>query len=186
MSELTPLVKTLRNLGTGAGEAPTSSAIGDASAGRTYVPSMIAEKPDNTLTLLKATSSGELIVNQDSAAIANLSATGKLVGTNVEAVVAEITLTNDLVYKELDLAISCFRDALFRVEQIDDEGVGDVITELVSELRVGNADHTKYISLKGLEFTAGSTGVVKLRVVGYNLGATSDMTATLSIKEEQE
>jgi hypothetical protein len=99
--------------------------------------------------------------------------------------VAEITLQASTVYKDLSWVASSFRDSVFRIVSVEDDGGTPVETEQVQGIIAGSGALVSSGSLPNFEFTSGSTGVQKLKILAKNVSALSDMRATIAIKEEQ-
>lgn len=162
---------------------------GDAhdSDGVNYQGALVAKKAsDGTLIFPVTNDAGELIVDTDGTEKACNHAQGTLDdGAASFTTVTEITLTNSNVYSEIQLHISCFRDTIWKIEQVDDEGGGgETITQLVKGRLTSQAESNYCCKWDCLEITAGATGTVKLRVQAYNPNSVSDIDAMLSCKED--
>jgi hypothetical protein len=180
-----PTLEDANNSNQGAAQSLKTEGQTSTSEGTNYAGQLVATDAGGLLRFLKVNSNNELIVttNADNDDFACLSAQGQLAGTGTEASIAEITLQNSTEYDEIEMSASCFRDATIIVDRIDDEGVGDVVTE-VARLRLGK-ENSICCSWKCYRFTSGGTGTVKLRVRGFNLNTTSDMDATITVREKQ-
>lgn len=106
------------------------------------------------------------------------SARGTATGSATNVTVATLTLTASKIYENLDVVVSCFRDAIFQVIW-NDNGAETILAEALC----GPGQYTANISLKELEFTSGATGTQQLLVKALNQNALSDFRAALSIKQ---
>jgi hypothetical protein len=84
---------------------------------------------------------------------------------------AAITLTADKTYSKLQATVSCFRESVFHIVQID-----DATTEILARVRVGPGQYTFTWNGGLKQFTAGSTGTQTLKVMGQNLDKASAMS----------
>lgn len=170
-----------------------SSAVeGDTTVGRTFDGSMVAvdEATGQLLKFLRVDDNGALLTNPDSgSSIARLNGRGKVANVQTtETLIASITLQQNFDYTGLECLISCFRDTVARIVAVDDVGVTDVETELVSEIRLGAGQYTFSEIFENIgDFTSGGTGVQELQILAKVLqpAAGSDVAATLGITELQ-
>lgn len=184
MANLRPSFPVLEDFSTQAGLPLHKVLEGDAAAAKNALASLIAKDPSGNLIYLRANASGELIINNQSGEVACLTASGSVGGSATFVNVATITLTNDLVYKKLGYSVSCFRDAEFRIVQVDDVG-GTPVETIHAYILAGAGDFTDSNEMECVEFTAGSTGVVELQLRGMNINALSDLKGMISILELQ-
>lgn len=98
-----------------------------------------------------------------------LRANGSLAGTDTLSLItgAEITLVASKWYQIEFASISSPVDSCFILEAVEDEGVTDVITVLWEGI-VGPGSPNACCSPKCLEFQAGTTGTLKLRMRAMN------------------
>lgn len=158
---------------------------GETITGKSAMPGLVAKDGSGNFKYLEINAAGELKVNSEAVDIACLSGTAKVAGGTSEQTVLDITLQASTEYRDIAWIVSNFRQAEYRVVTIDDEGVGDIETELFT-LLVGPGDYTDSNSgMKCLSFTSGSTGVQVLRVYGTNKDVASDLRATISVSEVQ-
>ena len=89
---------------------------------------------------------------------------------------ASITLTASTSYKEIGFVLSCRRDSLFQIVQVD-----DATTTVIAEFIVGAGQYTIVGELHCLVITAGATGTQTLKVRGKNFeGVSADLRATIT------
>lgn len=170
------------------GVALSQAVEGDTDVGRNFMGSLVAKRADNTLQFIRVNDNNEVVVDTESAEIAELTGTAKQTDVTTETLIASITLQANTVYKGLEVLLSCFRDCVARVVAVDDVGVTDVETELISGLRVGPGMPTFAESFESLgNFTSGSTGVQQLQILAtvLNPASGSDVDASLGILEIQ-
>jgi hypothetical protein len=155
---------------------------GDSSTGKNALASMVAADAAGNLKYMRVNQNNELVVSTESSiSYALLSDSGSNAGSATYVDLVTIALQNDLVYRELEAIVSCFRDAVFQVVFIDDA----TETLLVPGIRAGAGDYNGPLSFKTLEFVAGATGTQQLVIRGKNINATSTLDAALTIKEIQ-
>jgi hypothetical protein len=108
-------------------------------------------------------------------------ATGALApgsGTMVDITGATITLTATKVSTDVVVTVSCYRDALFNLVQID-----DATTTILARFRVGPGQFS-YVWTGNKKFvTAGAAGTQTLKVQGQNQNTLSEMDAEISLIE---
>lgn len=155
---------------------------GDSSTGKNALASLVAADAAGNLQYMRVNQNNELVVSMESSiSFALLTESGTNAGSTSYADLVTIALQNDLVYRELEAIVSCFRDAVFQVVLVDNA----VETILVHGIRAGAGNYNGPLSFKTLEFVAGTTGIQKLIIRGKNLNATSTLDAALTIKEIQ-
>lgn len=155
---------------------------GDAVAAKNGHPAFVAKvSGSNVSAYLKVNpSTGALLVDND-AATTCLKAKGELVAgsaTIVAVTGAEIVLTTDTDYQEIGFIVSCRRDSLFQIIQLD-----DVTETILGEIIVGSGAYTISDQLHCLSFTTGSTGVQKLLIKAKNFEALSDLRASITVEQ---
>lgn len=184
MADLRTSFVTLEDASTQAGLPIHKALEGDAILNKNAHGALVAKDNSDNFKYLEVDPAGALKVSMG-ADYACLSDDGEdAAGSATYVTIASITLTVDKVYKDLEALVSSFRDSVFQVLWIDNEGdPGEVSTTLVSGVRVGAGDYNEMVHFACMEFTAGSTGTQKLLIQGKNLNALSAMSATLSIKE---
>lgn len=189
MSDLRSSFPTLEDIDNSNEGAALSQAVeGDTITGRNFHGALVAKDASDQLQFMKVNSSNELIVDIDSSEIAELTGTGSGTDVTTEEKIASITLQASTSYEDLEATLSCFRDCVARIVAVDDVGVTDVETELVSGIRVGPGNTTWSDAFEAIgKFTSGSTGVQELQILAtvLNPAAGSDVDATLGIKELQ-
>jgi hypothetical protein len=182
MADLRTCFVTLQDYTDQSGQPLTRALENDPIASRTAHGALVAKYNDSgtdKFRYLEVDSAGNLLVAA-ATNYAGLSDDGEdAAGSATYVTIATITLTADKVYKDLEVLVSSFRDAVFQVIWNDDA----TPNTLVSGIRVGAGTFNEMASFQGLEITAGSTGTQTLIVQGKNLNALSAMSATVSIKE---
>jgi hypothetical protein len=179
MADLRTSFVTLEDIATEAG-VPLSKALeGDDIADHNAHGALVAKDGDDKFGYLNLDDAGNLL-----ATVAALTTSKKgdgetAAGSATYVTVATVALTASKVYKDLEVLVSSFRDAIFQVVQLND--AAEVV--LVSGIRVGAGTFNQFAKLTGLEFTAGATGTQSLLIKGKNLNALSAMSATATIKE---
>lgn len=178
MADLREAFGTLEDAATGAGEALISRIEGEAAAGQNGSIGFAFKDNSGNVILPTLTADGRLPVSQNAAGTC-LSGNDKVVGSATEVQVLEISLAAGETYKELDITVSCFRDAIFRIAHVNDPAGTPTETDL-GEVLVGPGSFTQHLNHKCMEFVAGATDPV-LRIYGQNLNSLSDMRAIASL-----
>jgi hypothetical protein len=129
-------------------------------------------------------SSGDLVAPQLNAAGAvpvtfdagtEVYARGTAAGNASLTDVAVLTLTASTMYKGIEALVSCFRDAIFQVVQVD-----DATTTVLAEFLCGPGQFTNFAKLENMIITAGASGTQQLKIRAQNLNALSDFRATIA------
>lgn len=156
---------------------------GDASTGKNALAALVAADAAGNLQYMRVNQNNELVVSMESSiSIALLTDNGSNAGSISYVDLITIPLQAGYTYRELEILVSCFRDAVFQVIHIDD------VTEniLVPGIRAGAGDYNGPMSFKTLEFMTGATGTQSLVIRGKNLNALSTIDAVVAIKEIQQ
>jgi len=185
MADVREVFTVLEDLSTGVGLPWSQAFEGSAAENRNAAPALVAKDTAGNLIYLKTNLSGELVVSTESEEYALISDSGTNAGNAAFQDIVTLDLQVDLVYKELEIVCSCFRDAVFQVVAISDAGGTPVTTVLINGIRCGAGQYSAIVSLSALMFTAGATGDQELVVRGKNLNTTSTMDVVVSIKEIQ-
>jgi hypothetical protein len=191
MSDKRESFPTLEDPTTQEGKPLSQRDEGDSVTGNNFSGMMPAVDQATGLLLqwLRVDDNGALLVNSDDpSTIVELTDTGKAVDVGAtEVKVASIVLQASMDYTDLEFQISSFRDCLARIVAVDDVGVTDVETELISGIRVGPGEFNESDSFESLgNFTSGSTGVQELQIwASIPFGPNTDVDASLGIKELQ-
>jgi hypothetical protein len=98
--------------------------------------------------------------------------------TMVDITGASVALTPDKIHSQIVVTVSCFRDAIFNLVQID-----DATTTILARFRVGPGQYSYTWNGHKKLVTAGSTGTQTLKVQGQNLNTQSEMDAEISFIE---
>jgi hypothetical protein len=169
----------------GAAQSLKADGSAAASGGTNYAGNMVAKDGSGNLQFVKVNANREVVVSQEAGDVACLSAEGTIDDGSASLVdLAVIVAQAGLVYQKVEVTVSCYRDAKFIVESVDDVGVTDVITELFRG-RVGSGAYTILIKLDCRQFTQGSTGVQNIRLRAINNNALSDIDGSIAVQEVQ-
>lgn len=173
----------LQDFSTSVGLALHKVLQGDAQASKNALAALSFKDGAGNLRYPKVDAQDRVLVSSNAGDEACLSARGELVGgslVSADVTGATITLVADLSYEEIGVVVSCTRDTLFQLVQLD-----DVTETILADIMLEAGESTFGIQLHCLAFTAGSTGTQTLRIVGINLDTASDMRATLTVSEIQ-
>ncbi len=181
MADVREVFTTLQDYTDGSGQPLHRALEGDDITSRNAHGALVAKNSADEFQYLLVNDLNELVVSLESGAYALLSNTDTHAGDITYQTVASITLQNDLVYKEVEIIASCYRDAKFQLILSDDA----VETVLIEGMRVGAGSFNFSEQLKSLEFTTGLTGTQLLLLKGKNQNVISDMDGFLAVKEIQ-
>lgn len=182
MADLRTSFAVLEDIATAAGLPLHKALAGDTATARNAHAALIAVDSGNLLQYLKVNAQGELIVSSD-ADTAQVSAKGQVTGSATFVDVATITLATSKVYRKIGWIVGCWRDAEFKIVQVNDMTTTDVALGLIT----GAGDYTDSDELTGLKITSGASGTQTLKIMAKNLvgAALSDFRATISAEEVQ-
>lgn len=171
----------LQDFATSAGLALHKVLEGDTRTGKNALAALIAKDSAGNLRYPKVDDQDRLLVSSNSGDTAALSARGFLNGGSLTSVLvtgATIPLVNDLVYKDVSYVVSCTRDTLFQIVQVDDV-TETILADVMLEAGQSNASAV----LPTITFTAGSSGTQAIKIVAINLDTASDVYATIAVTE---
>lgn len=155
---------------------------GDAYAAKNALPALVAKSGTN-LTYLKVNPTTGALLVDTGAATECLKAKGELAaGSSSLALVtgATIPLAVSTTFESVAFIVSCRRDALFQIIQVD-----DVTETILGEIVVGSGQYTISDQLHCLSFTSGATGTQSLKVMAKNFEALSSLRASITVEEVQ-
>ena len=154
---------------------------GDASASKNALAALAFKDIAGNLRYPKVNANDELVISTEATDVACLTDRAEnAAGSATDVDLATITLLTDHEYKEIGFVVSCARDALFQVVQID-----DATTTVLADVIVGAGAYSVAQEIKCLSFTSGSTGTQTLKIRAKNLNALSALRATLTVTEVQ-
>ncbi len=182
MADLRTSFAVLEDSSTAAGLPLHKALEGEAVASKNGHAAFVAKDGSANFKFLEINAQGELKVSNQGD-FAQVSAQGTATGSASYVDVASITLTVDKVYTNIGWIVGCWRDAEFKIVQVDDMTTTDVARGLMT----GAGDYSDSGSLEGLSVTAGSSGTQTLKIQAKNLvgSALSDFKATLAAIEVQ-
>jgi hypothetical protein len=180
MADVRTSFTVLEDSGTQAGLPLHKVLEGDAYAAKNALPALIAKSGTDLIYLKVNPSTGALLVDTG-AATECLKAKGELAaGSATLALVtgAEISLAVSTGYESIGFIVSCRRDALFQIIQVD-----NVTETILSEMIVGPGAYTISDELHCLSFTSGATGTQKIKIMAKNFEALSSLRASVTIEQ---
>lgn len=180
MAELKEAFPVIADSVSGAGESLISRIEGEAGAGMEGLIGFSFKDSSGNVVLPQLDTEGRILVNMEGAGT-ELAGEGALAAgsaTMVNITNADITLTADAIYSKLSMSVSCFREALFHLVQVD-----DATSTILAKVRVGPGQYSFEWYGYNKKFTAGSTGTQTLKVMGQNIDKLSEMSAELSCVE---
>lgn len=150
---------------TGEGVALSKSLEGDAASGKIAATVLTFKDSSGNLVHPQLDAAGRIKVTPSAGV--PVKARGEVPAGSASgtlATVAELVLTAEKTYVEIEALVSCRRDALFVLEQVDDAAV-----TVLEDVILGPGQYTFKTDLSSEEITAGASGTQKLRLRAYNL-----------------
>jgi hypothetical protein len=184
-NDLTQAVPVLEDISNSEGKPLALAVEGATITGKNALAGLVAKDAADQFKYLEVDGTGNLkVVTGGGETVARLSDSGNVAGGTTEQTVLTVTLQNSMVYRDLSWVVSNFRETEYRLIWVDDVGVGDVETELMTVL-CNSSDPTDSGQLNDMSFTTGATGTQEFRVVGTNKATASQMRAAVSFEEVQ-
>jgi len=180
MADLRESFPILEDSSTGVGSAPFKSQNGDPSAGKVGMTSWVFKDASGNLVHPQLNSAGQISVTSDASGTFR-NAKGELAAgsaTMVDVTSASLTLAVSKTFIKLSCVVSCLREALFNIVQIN-----DVTTTILSEIVIGPGQYTFQWCQPEFEISSGATGVQTLKVQAKNFDKLSSLRATISAVE---
>lgn len=170
MPHLRETFPILENLATGAGEVLHKVQPGDVPTSKNALMALAFKDSAGNLVLPQLTSEGKIAVDFEGAGVSvSESSNGEVPGSLTEVVVCEASLVTGKTYGKIHANVSCFKEAIFYLYQID-----DVTETKIGHALVGPGQYTFKIDLGQKEIVAGATGTQKLSLKALNLVKLSD------------
>lgn len=178
MADLRSVFVNLEDSSTKEGLPLHKALEGEAIASKNAQGALVAKDSSGNFKYIEIDDAGNVksSVVEDSAP---LSAHGTHAGSGSFVTVATITLAVGKVYRGLDWLVSCFRDAIFQIDQVDDT----TTTTVLESIRVGNAMPSNSGALANFKITAGASGTQSLILKAKNLNATSDVDGFIGVRQ---
>jgi hypothetical protein len=158
---------------------------GDAISGVDALPALIAKDPSGNFIYLKVNADGELVISDESIGTKKFIRNVQVATVSSFVTVADITLTASKVYEKIQVLGSATSTTLWEVVGIEDESGTPVETALYDFITGPGMYSFQIKKDENIEYTAGTTGTLVLRVRGKQLiGAATDLHATMSALEK--
>jgi hypothetical protein len=179
MSHLRETFPILENLATGEGEVAHLALAGATAAGKNGLSAFAFKDSAGNFVHPTLTPEGKLSVDLEGAGIAKTaSSDGEIAGALTLVTICEIDLTADKTYGRISAMLSCFKEAIAYLVQVD-----DATETIIGHAVVGAGDYNGKIDLGIAEIVAGSTGTQKLILKAKNLTKVSDFLGHVSCLE---
>lgn len=125
------------------------------------------------------TPEGKIAVDMEGAGVSkSATSDGEVAGSLTLTTVCEVALTISKTYGKVSANISCFKEAIFYLIQLD-----DATETIIGHGIVGAGQYSFAINLGQKEFATGSTGTQKLILKAKNLAKESDFLGDLACLE---
>jgi hypothetical protein len=180
MADIRESFPILENASTGVGSAPHTSQNGDASAGKVGLTAWVFKDSSGNLVHPQLTSGGQISVTSDSNGTFR-NAKGELAAgsaTMVDVTGASLTLAVSKTFVKVSCVVSCLREALFNIVQIN-----DVTTTVLAEVVIGPGQYSFQWCQPEFEIASGATGVQTLKIQAKNFDKLSSLRATIAAVE---
>jgi hypothetical protein len=178
MADLRESFPVLEDASTGEGFGLHKSQNGDASAGKVGLTAWVFKDSNGDLVHPQLDAEGRIVVNPGAAGVPKKNRVENAAGSATNVDLASITLTANKSYLNISMIVSCLRESLFQLVQID-----DATTTILADILIGPGQYTMSYVPQGLEVVAGSTGIQTLKIQGKNLDKLSALRASLSCIE---
>lgn len=179
MAHLRETFPVLENLASGEGEVLNTAVAGQTAAGKNGLSAFAFKDSSGNFVHPQLTPEGKIAVDLEGAGIAKkASSDGEIAGSLTLTTIAEISLTADKTYGRIMAQLSCFKEAIAYLVQVD-----DATETIIGHAMVGAGDYNGKIDIGIGEIVAGSTGTQKLILKAKNLVKTSDFLGHVSCLE---
>lgn len=179
MSHLRETFPILENFATGEGEVAHLAKAGEAVANKNSISAFSFKTHDGNFVHPTLTPEGKIQVDLEGAGIAKTaSSEGEIAGSLTLTTIAEISLTASKTYGRINAQLSCFKEAIAYLVQVD-----DVTETIIGHAMVGAGAYNGKIEIGIGEIVTGATGTQKLVLKAKNLVKTSDFLGHVSCLE---
>lgn len=179
MSHLRETFPILENYATGDGEVAHTAVAGELVAGKNGIQAFGFKTHDGKFVLPTLTPEGKIQVDLEGAGIAKTaSSEGEIAGSLTLTTIAEIALTAGKTYGRINAQLSCFKEAIAYLVQVD-----DATETIIGHAIVGAGDYNGKIDLGIGEIVAGASGTQKLILKAKNTVKVSDFLGHVSCLE---
>ncbi len=177
MSDPREVFPVIADQATGEGQLLTGKEQGEAAAGAKGIMVFPFKDAAGNVQLLTLVG-GKVPVTSEGAGIPKSNRDEDADGSASLVDVASIALTALKTYSSIQWTVSCRRDSLFQLVQVD-----DVTETILGDIIVGPGQYTFQEIMDKKEIVAGATGDQFLKVVAKNFEALSALRANLSCVE---
>lgn len=163
----------------GVGQALTEIKAGDAPGTKSGLLGFAFRDSAGNVVLPMLNAEGKLPVTMEGAGVPKFGTSdGVVAGSLTPVMVAEVALTVNKTYSKVMAKLSCFREAIVSLVQID-----DATETVIGHGIVGPGQYDTHIDLGAAEIVAGATGTQKFELRAYNLQKASDFMGHVSALE---
>lgn len=173
MADTAPLFKILKD-GSDVAHAIDKVNSGDAPSTKNGLLAFGFRDSSGNVVLPQLTAGGAIPVDSNAAMGTPLKARGENAGSLSAVAVVTLALTADESYDDIHANVSCLRETLFQLIQID-----DATETVLADALVGPGQYSFHFDLGCASITAGSTGTQSLVIRGTNLDKASTMRANV-------
>jgi hypothetical protein len=173
MADENPLFRTLKD-SSNVAHAIDKINSGDAPGSKNGLLAFGFRDSAGNVVLPQLTAGGAIPVDSNAAMGTPIKIRGENAGSLSAVAVATLSLTADESYDDIHANVSCLRETLFQLVQID-----DATETVLADALVGAGQYSFHFDLGCVSITAGSTGTQSLVVRGINLDKISTMRANV-------
>jgi hypothetical protein len=176
MSHLRETFPILENLATGEGEVAHLALAGATAAGKNGLSAFAFKDSSGNFVHPQLTPEGKIAVDLEGAGIAlTASSEGEVTGSLTLTDICEIDLVASKTYGRITAQLSCFKEAIVYLVQID-----DAVETIIGHAIVGAGDYNGKIDLGIGEIVSGATGTQQIVLRAKNTNKASDFLGHVS------
>lgn len=161
----------------GEGTAVRQIIAGDSTAAKNGLLGFSFKDSSGNAVLPTLTPEGKVPVDFEGAGVPK-DAAGSVAGSLTQVLVCEVALNTSKTHGKIHANISCFREAVFELIQLD-----DVTSTVIGRGIVGPGQYSFKIDLGAKEIISGASGTQKLQLKALNLQKASDLAGDIACLE---
>lgn len=161
------------------GATLSKSENGNASAGKVGLTSWVFKDSAGNLVHPTLTTEGKIQVTSEGAGVPKAATSdGEVAGSLTLTTICEVSLTADKTHGKIHANLSCFKEAIAYLIQLD-----DATETIIGHMILGPGQYSFKLDLGVKEFVSGSTGTQKLILKAKNLAKASDFLGDIACLE---
>ena len=161
------------------GVAVRAIQAGDSTASKNGLLGFSFKDSSGNAVLPQLTPEGKIAVDMEGAGVSkSATSDGEVAGSLTLTDVCEVALNVSKTYGKVSANVSCFKEAMFYLVQLN-----DVTETIIGHALVGPGQYTAEINLGQTEFVSGASGTQKLILKAKNLNKASDFMGNVACLE---